>query len=728
MLTPKIATAVGKNSNGRQSISLRSVLYDVSNGGQRSIREEYEQVLQKTVVVIEKPTSNTGLLSAVDDNMFYEGVVAWRGAVRKTRRLSQFAEPPLPSTPEAWQGLDQFIVADDNISADMVAIDALRQWVERGGKLWLPLDRLSEETVLLLMGDAYQCQEVGRVDLSQVSFQSDEYGAVGSSAAPRTYEQPVSLVRVVTNRAEVVHTINGWPASFWVPLGKGEVLFTTLDIRGWIRPRTPEDPRPVHVLQGTDHVALPPLEFLGHRFFGRPLPMGLAGENFQAYLAPQVGYRIPSRAVVTGIFAAYCATLLGGGVFLFLRKRLQHFLWLTPVLSVVAAGVLASLGAGAKSTPVTVGNLQFLQVADGGNNGQISGAVLLYSPQRNDTILGAEKGGVFLPDVENIPSAKRMVWTDFNQWHWENLALPAGARRADYQIDAVFPDPLKAEVEFGPQGLTGEIRGADAITWSDAILATPVLGNVAVRWKGNRFTATADDSLATGQFLLDALVSDEQRRRQEVYRQLLQKSSSKRPYPATPMLLAWRTPFETHFNLPEHARQFGSALVAIPLTFRPTPPDRDVVIPWPLLPYRTVGRTRQEAGASTYNHRKDEWLAKQRLTTTILRFQIPESVLPLKISQADVTLKIRAPGREMEVLGGDPQQAVEIGRELNPVGAFRYRLTKPEQLYVDSTGGFFFEFTVSDILTPDESGEDTQNAWKVESLRLQVKGRTGKNP
>jgi len=42
------------------------------------------------------------------------------------------------------------------------------------------------------------------------------------------YEEPVDFVRVIPEQAEVLCTIEGWPAAFRMSYGSGRILVTTL--------------------------------------------------------------------------------------------------------------------------------------------------------------------------------------------------------------------------------------------------------------------------------------------------------------------------------------------------------------------------------------------------------------------------------------------------------------------------------------------------------------------
>ena len=49
------------------------------------------------------------------------------------------------------------------------------------------------------------------------------------------FEDPVTQRRVLIDGGEVEMEIEGWPALFWLPYGRGKIIVTTLEARGLVR-------------------------------------------------------------------------------------------------------------------------------------------------------------------------------------------------------------------------------------------------------------------------------------------------------------------------------------------------------------------------------------------------------------------------------------------------------------------------------------------------------------
>ena len=64
--------------------------------------------------------------------------------------------PPgsLPTSVETFDGMDQFVLASNRLSQDPLGTQALRYWLERGGHLWIMLDKVDSQTIAPLLGEA----------------------------------------------------------------------------------------------------------------------------------------------------------------------------------------------------------------------------------------------------------------------------------------------------------------------------------------------------------------------------------------------------------------------------------------------------------------------------------------------------------------------------------------------------------------------------------------------
>jgi hypothetical protein len=283
-------------------------------------------------------------------------------------------------------------------------------------------------------------------------------------------------------------------------------------------------------------------------------------------------------------------------------------------------------------------------------------------------------------------------------------------------------DRLRATLTFGPDGVSGQLSPGPLTAIGDMLLATPARRQMTVdRGEDGAFTAVPDDVLPRGQFFGDAVLSDEQRRRQAIYTQLFGRPAPPR-YPAQPTLLAWSAPLELGLQLPESAQHIGSALVSVPLEIERPAAGTKIIVPAPFLPYAAVAPPGEIAPSTTYNKDKDEWLSP--LTTgsrVLLRFQIPKELLPFFVDEARLTLKINAPGRKLEILGLANGQLTTIAEQQSPVGQFEFTIDTPEHLRVDDQGGLYVGILVGKIVGEETAGI-SQVGWQVDDAWLELTG------
>jgi hypothetical protein len=271
--------------------------------------------------------------------------------------------------------------------------------------------------------------------------------------------------------------------------------------------------------------------------------------------------------------------------------------------------------------------------------------------------------------------------------------------------------PVGATIRFGPEGVEGRVTAGPFGPIEDALLSTPGQNPMAVHLASDgSFRAGSGDELQGGQLLDEGLLTDRQRARQSLYKKLLAEPQPR--YLANRnLLLAWAEPVDMHFSLAPQARRTGSALLAIPVRFERTPPGLPVRIPAPFVECRRItddGRAispKQEAREGT-NMR--------------LRFQVPHSALPMIPETARLTVRMNAPLREVVVGAYDGRDAVVLRRLASPLGTVQMDLEDPRFLRLDDQGALYVNLVIGAAQGPQVE----QNLWRVESVGLEVRGRT----
>ena len=731
---------------GKEFVDIRTQLLNRTGSTEVFVKNSSGQMLGDAILPIGFERPVTGLIDDGENEMCSDTVVAMRLVRNVTRRVAALSGNFLPSTIEGLQGLDQLVLCSNRIANDSAGLSAVREWVHSGGRLWIMLDRVNADTVSALLGDGLTFQEVDRARLTKFTVNSYWPGVVSETGHELEFVEPVEFARVVAPHGEIMHKIDGWPASFFLNVGRGRVLCTTLAARAWIRPRLPSDPKVTDVLRDSRYLANECLTELAFEFMGRPREQpALESKAFQEFVSEQIGYRIVSRGLVLLVLGAFCTGVIGLGAWLAYRGMLVHLGWLGPLTAIGAATVLVTVGYGMRSSvPPTVAVAQLAEISHDADDLQVTGLMALYQQSAAATELGAENGGIFAPDMSGQEGkARRMVWTDQSTSHWESLVLPAGLRMAPFSYSGKLTAPITARASFGPQGLVGSIESGPFKNIADGLIAMPGAPLMAVQLTADgKFTAGPGDVLASAEFIGGTLLNDDRRRRRAIYRKLLEvpasdtaKDQEDRPptlqeapvrtYPNQPTLLVWADALDLQFQLPSEMQKVGSALLAIPLSFEHSTPGSPVVIPAPCLTFQSVGNS------GAYTNAEKRWLGPlSNSSKTNLKFMVPPEAFPLKLNRAVLTIVINAPGRKLEVSAGPATNLIPLETYQSPVGTLRVEITKPEALAFDASGGLLLNLEVGSAPGSNSSQYNAGGirddaiaaVWKIERVQLEVAG------
>src|SRR5262249_8717877 len=299
----------------------------------------------------------------------------------------------------------------------------------------------------------------------------------------------------------------------------------------------------------------------------------------------------------------FLLTTLGLAILLRRSRRPELLGWLAPAAALGATGLLFVLGESSRrSVPPTVAVGQVVDAVSGTPEAEVHGLVAVYRPDSGPAEARAEQGGFFELDLAGTEGRiRRLVLTDMDAWHWDNLSLPAGERLASFRCTVDTGEPIRAVARLGPNGIEGKVMRGRFTDLADAVLSAPGDRRLAVRLGSDgTFSAGPGDILPLGEpqdtgqkkgsgerqdiFLPGAVLSDQQQRRQELYRKFLHRSGPRGSQDRT-VLLVWARPVDTPFTLAQNPRTAGTALLVIPLELERPAPGTRVTIPGPLLGY-----------------------------------------------------------------------------------------------------------------------------------------------
>jgi hypothetical protein len=528
----------------------------------------------------------------------------------------------------------------------------------------------------------------------------------------------LDFARVLVTDMQVTHTVQGWPAAFMRPVGRGRVVFTAVGAEAWIRrataPRQRWDPNRMTDFWPTRHLESLPLLQIRNPSLGQP-------SLFRTYLSERIGYRIASRGPVSAVLGLFCAALLLSGVALARWRRLEQLAWIAPGLALVAAVPLVGLGLQSqRAIPATVGEAQFVELSDSADQLTTNGMLALYDPQSTGESMGARGGGRFeLDSTGAAGSTRRMVWTDADCWQWENLRPSTGLRTAGFHWSGDLPQPLALHGTFSAEGFTAHWTGS-AVSLADAVIAVPGQPYLSSQMDGPRMVAGPENVLAPGRYVSDGWLSDEQRRRQAVFEQMLAPRAGYVQQILRPTLFGWGDAVEMGFRFPRHEQRFGTALWAIPLNIDRPPVGTQVVIPSPFVQFRAANRPAGEGASPLYDYRTGVWVASQKPTEMWLQFQVPEAVLPLQLQRARLTLQITAPSRKLEILGYVGARKQPLHQVSNPIGRIEKTFQDAGLPPLDTAGRLLVGIIVGP--TAEAGNGPERKPWKIEMAQMEIAG------
>lgn len=717
-----------------------------------------------------------GVSEAIDAKAPFDLVLSSQLFATRVGHITHLSDQLLPAGEECLQTLDQMVIADNRVLNDGAGLAAIRRWLFGGGHLWVMLDRVDPRVLERLLGDEFFCQVVDRVGLTTVRLESKAPNG-NVSRETRDHEQPVEFVRVLASEVDVACTVDGWPAAFWKNCGEGRLLVTTLAPNGWMRAKTAEDSanRPRFRPDATQRspassrtgfyteqpgsgspgqagsstapdnqvtpwqapfIPLGAMQELGSDFFRpRPEPR-LTKETMEKIVEEYVGYSIPARWQVVGLLLGFSGALAAIGFWIWRRGRLELLGVISPILALGVSGLLVWLGWQQRSSiPSAVASVQFVRALPGTDDVRVEGVAGFFSSETGVATVGSKSGGWLLPDMRgNDGTTRRMVWSDLDEWQWENLPESVGLTTGTLQQSTTSAERLEARAMFGPEGLAGRLHAPAAHAPTDAMLATRD-GRIGVELRDDgTFVARSNAVFTAEQFLAADLLSDEQHRRQRVLTQLLD-GPVRRDYPAEPQLLFWSKPWNLGFQFALNRQALGSALVAVPLKLERPPTGTDVLLAAPLLPYRETLGPDDIATIGLWDYRKREWQPKSVPTMTWLKFQIPGVLLPVLVQRGRLVIRVEGPVVRLEVAGlrSNRTEIVPIKTWTDPVGTLSLDLTDRELLSLTADGGLMLRVAAGDpsraeptSATADLDGKVSY--WHIESLALELHVKTTEAP
>ncbi|MBC7967849.1 MAG: hypothetical protein H7Z17_18210, partial [Fuerstia sp.] len=353
----------------------------------------------------------------------------------------------LSSHGECLEPLDQLTVTSSELYNYPDAIDSIRVWLQRGGRLWIRLDRTGIDVTRALLDDALPLSVVGETTTNSVLLTINpdfRHVTYPTREVERTFDEPIRYVRVVQDGGAVFWNIDGWPVAFEKPVGRGNVVVTTVNSSVFCLPasRTGED--------APEFQLIPSAEPIQMALFSNRQESMLREDSVTEQAASVIGYRIPSRFTAIGLTLCFPALLLAAGVWLQRREQGERLILFLPVIAILVAIPAVGIGSlGRGVAPKTVIETALVQSVPGSKRLVSDGYASVFDFGSEALNVSSTEGTIV--EVETDPTNRnyrRLVWTGVDACHWEGLKQPDGIRTFSERSLEPLQRPLSVTATF----------------------------------------------------------------------------------------------------------------------------------------------------------------------------------------------------------------------------------------------------------------------------------------
>lgn len=423
--------------------------------------------------------------------------------------LASFLARDVSHHSDCLDPLDTLLIGDPLLPNYPMACDSIRNWLQRGGRLLLPIDIVGEQVIRTLLADSLPLTVVGETSADSVTLDiNPDYPTAQYPARSivREYDEPVRYVRLIAGAGEVIWSIDGWPVAIRLPVGRGAVLLTAVDPKVFIVPRDNSQGGPDWAPIESSRRMLETL------FDGRPDPL-ITQPAALEHAASLVGYRIPGRTTAALLLCIFPVLLLVVGLQLIKRSAGEKLVWAVPALAVLAAIPALTIGLKSRSVaPNTLIETRIMSAAAGSATVVSDGFASVYLPTAMDLPVSSDSGSFLDAKAEaaNL-DYRRLIWDGASTSHWEHLNQPAGLKTYPLRAVREGAQPFNVSATFDESGFRAELQAPGFDNAEDFLAVGRNAERLSLVRTGNTLTANPDNLLETGQFRASTMTSDEQR-------------------------------------------------------------------------------------------------------------------------------------------------------------------------------------------------------------------------
>ncbi len=646
----------------------------------------------------------------------YDFATAARVDAIRDRKSISYDSRPLPLQLMEWSSFDLFVVADPEALQHPPTVEAMRQFMLRGGRLWIMLDQIPADLIQPLLSPRQSLQEVERIKFDRFTIETlPPQTNLTKNDVQVELEREVAMVRVLQNGGTVRQQIDGWPAALVMDVGYGQLLLTMLESHAWIEPRLAQrSEEPAYQAEFTVRSWGSNLAIESNAPFPA-LPVSAEVD----YPLQRIGNPVVPRGWVATALLGFLGLLVITGVWLALTKHLTWIGWIAPLLAGVSSlSLLVAASYVRHDMPESVSRLQLISIADDGSFAALREQAAVYLDRLSAMELESSVDGVAHTSAAITSGVQRFTSDDFEQWRIGNEAWPPGSWRYTAQY-AVPTDNLVVRGSLSQSGLQLSLPASLSAPLEDPLLSF-VEGDPLL-CRATTSGVEVDDSQTVGheRWIAGAILSAEQQRRLEIYQQFFQPDEDlRRP---ERRLYGWMPNWPTsewnrELELP------GAALVGLPVLLERPTVGSEIFIPHGLLQLtHSLDRTNI---TSAYNERTGRWRDEMlNGTTAQLDFLLPNEVVPFDARSITLELDIHAPQREVTIAARGPSGPIELARLNNPSLPWKATITDPAVLQLAEDGRLEMQITVGQRTghSEEELGS-SYVTWQAEHFHASLRG------
>ena len=633
-------------------------------------------------------------------------------------RTANFDVYPLPVSYLGWDAIDWLVIGESETLQDASTVETIKRFVQTGGVLWVMLDQVPTEQLRPLLSGRQLCETVDETELTD--FVIDVVSSTSTIAeADRiiSVSTPVKMKRVAVEGAEVTHKVGDWPAAFRMRAGYGYIYFSTVGSQAWIKGRT--GTRPYDLSMTSDFQ-----NQLWAIDWAREVSNIRSYQPFSKdetnYAVELIGSPVPPRSLIAALLSGFCLLILAVGLWRYSVGDLKQIGYIVPVISgLCAMGIVVGSAWVRRDIEQTDSRLQMVEVSDDGNNAYVREHGAIYQTESSNMKLVGRIDGSGTTDSSVTSGIKTLASDDIMSWSMQNSAWPPGIWKFSTS-GIVETDSMRATGRLTEQGL--EIEPPVDVKLSDVIVNFVPGNRMIASSVGSSFFADGSLNASGDRWFVDTLVTNEQTRRAEVFRNYFKVKERESRMPRR--LLGWSNRWE---ELPrwdrDDLKRTGSALLSIPVQLVPPVPNQTILIPHGLV---SIQNSRDSVSSSTaFDQLRGEWIADSTYAAEVdLEFLLPKEVLPFSADKIDIELDIRAPRRTATLFHVSQGQSIELGKVDSPSVPWRFSVSDTSVLKDCADGVVRIKLAVSERNDKTaDAGSVSLMSWQVSHFHLSFRGR-----